>query len=80
MISHHIRPLFERAGGQVEGHEPERAEGDEQDDEQEHIAEAEHEAVADGAQPLSRRLTKYLLSEVCATPANRRARSAPGMP
>ncbi len=43
MISSHIRLLYERVEGQVEGQEPERAEANEQVDVQENNAEAEQE-------------------------------------
>ena len=50
MNHHHIRPLIEEVGMQVEEHEQGRAGEDEQEDEQEDNAEVEQEAVADGAQ------------------------------
>jgi hypothetical protein len=71
VISSHIRPLYERVEGQVEGQEPERAEENEQDDEQENNAEAEQEAVADGAQ--------HVVDEAHEVPAVRGVRD-PGQP
>ena len=71
MSSHHIRPLVERAGMQVEGPGQERAEEDYRGDEQEDNAEAVEEPVGNGAQ--------QVVEEAHEVPAVRGVRD-PGQP
>ncbi len=78
MSHHHLRPLIEEIGGQEGEHVQEQlggADDDEQYNEQENNAEAEHEAPS----RLSKKLTRYLRSGGCATRASRRARNAQDM-